>query len=78
MGIAFAASIGGLGTLIGSPTNPIAVGLLKQSIGLEISFAQWSLYGIPVVLLGVPVAAWIEKETFGVPAASRKAIRLCY
>ncbi len=43
MGIAFAASIGGLGTLIGSPTNPIAVGLLKQSIGLEISFAEWSL-----------------------------------
>ncbi|WEK47910.1 MAG: DASS family sodium-coupled anion symporter [Candidatus Andeanibacterium colombiense] len=59
MGVAFAASIGGLGTLIGSPTNPIAVGLLKESIGLEIGFARWSLYGIPMVLLGVPLAAWI-------------------
>ena len=59
MGIAFAASIGGLGTIVGSPTNGIAVALLDSLIGLQISFAQWALYGIPVVLVGVPVAAWI-------------------
>lgn len=59
MGIAFAASIGGLGTLVGSPTNAIAVGLLASTIGERISFAQWSAYGIPVVVLGVPLAAYI-------------------
>lgn len=59
LGIAFAASIGGLGTLIGSPTNPIAVGLLFETTGVEISFAQWMIYGLPVVLLGVPLAAVI-------------------
>lgn len=59
MGIAFAASIGGLGTLVGSPTNAIAVGLLDTSIGVEISFIQWSMYGLPIVLLGVPLAAFI-------------------
>ena len=59
MGIAFAASIGGLGTIVGSPTNAIAVGLLDQIAGVRISFAQWSLYGLPVVVLGVPLAAWI-------------------
>ena len=59
MGIAFAATIGGLGTIVGSPTNGIAVALLDSMIGLQISFAQWALYGIPVVLVGVPVAAWI-------------------
>jgi len=59
MGIAFAASIGGLGTIVGSPTNAIAVGLLDSTIGLKISFAQWSLYGIPIVIVGVPVAAYI-------------------
>ncbi|OBV12374.1 SLC13 family permease [Erythrobacter dokdonensis] len=59
MGIAFAASIGGLGTIVGSPTNAIAVGLLDQIAGVRISFAQWSLYGVPVVLAGVPLAAWI-------------------
>ena len=59
MGIAFAASIGGLGTLVGSPTNAIAVGLIDELLGLRISFAMWSMFGLPVVLIGVPVAAWI-------------------
>ena len=80
MGIAFAASIGGLGTIVGSPTNAIAVGLLDTIAGVRISFAQWSLYGVPVVLLGVPLAAWIiarvqrvAADPFDV-AAARKAI----
>jgi sodium-dependent dicarboxylate transporter 2/3/5 len=59
IGIAFAASIGGLGTLVGSPTNAIAVGLLDETIGVRISFAQWSAFGMPIVLLGVPLAALI-------------------
>jgi len=59
MGIAFAASIGGLGTIVGSPTNAIAVGLLDKIVGVRITFAEWSLYGIPMVLLGTPLAAWI-------------------
>ncbi len=59
MGIAFAASIGGLGTIVGSPTNAIAVALLDSSIGVRIGFAQWAMFGIPVVIVGVPLAAWI-------------------
>jgi len=59
MGIAFAASIGGVGTIIGSPTNAIAVALLRETIGLDISFALWALFGVPVVLLGIPLAAII-------------------
>lgn len=59
MGIAFAASIGGLGTIVGSPTNAISVGLLDSIAGVQISFAQWSLYGLPLVFLSVPLAAWI-------------------
>ena len=59
MGIAFAASIGGLGTLVGSPTNAIAVGLLDTMIGVEIGFAQWAMFGLPIVLVGVPSAALV-------------------
>ena len=59
MGIAFAASIGGLGTIVGSPTNAIAVGLLDEVAGVRITFIQWSLYGVPLVLLSIPLAAWI-------------------
>jgi sodium-dependent dicarboxylate transporter 2/3/5 len=76
MGIAFAASIGGLGTIVGSPTNGIAVALLEETIGLKISFAEWSMFGIPIVICGVPIAAWIiakvqrtGKHPFDVAAA---------
>ena len=59
MGIAFAASIGGLGTIVGSPTNGIAVALLDSMIGLKISFAKWTTFGLPIVIVGVPIAALI-------------------
>ncbi len=68
IGIAFAASIGGLGTLVGSPTNAIAVGLLDTMIGAQISFAQWMLYGLPIVVLGVPLAAIIVAKVQRVSA----------
>lgn len=80
MGIAFAASIGGLGTIIGSPTNAIAVALLSETIGLEISFALWALFGVPILLLGIPLAAFIigkVQEVGSHPfdlAAAREAI----
>ncbi len=80
MGIAFAASIGGLGTIVGSPTNAIAVGLLDTMIGVEITFAQWTLFGLPIVIVGVPLAALIiakfqkvSQHPFDV-AAARDAI----
>ncbi len=78
MGIAFAASIGGLGTIVGSPTNGIAVALLDDMIGLQITFADWMIYGIPVVIIGIPVAAWliskvqrIAAHPFDIAAAKR-------
>ena len=79
MGIAFAASIGGLGTLVGSPTNAIAVGLLDTMIGAKISFAEWTLYGLPIVIVGVPLAAFliarvqrVAAHPFDVEAAARR------
>ena len=59
MGIAFAASIGGLGTLVGSPTNAIAAGLIEKALGLRISFLDWMIYGVPVVLIATPAAMFI-------------------
>lgn len=59
MGIAFAASIGGIGTLVGSPTNAIAAGLINQQLGTDINFLSWLKFGLPVVILGIPVCAFI-------------------
>ncbi len=51
MGVAFAATIGGLGTIVGTPTNAIAAALLERTLGVEISFVEWSMFGMPMVLL---------------------------
>ncbi|MFN6933951.1 MAG: SLC13 family permease [Tsuneonella sp.] len=58
IGIAFAASIGGLGTIIGSPTNGIAVALIDELTGTRISFLEWMAYGLPTVVIGIPLAAF--------------------
>ncbi|MBD2840945.1 SLC13 family permease [Erythrobacter rubeus] len=70
MGIAFAATIGGLGTIVGSPTNGIAVALLDSMIGLEISFARWMAFGLPIVIIGVPLAAFIISRVQNIAAHS--------
>jgi sodium-dependent dicarboxylate transporter 2/3/5 len=58
MGIAFAASIGGLGTLVGSPTNAIAAGIIERTTGLRIDFLTWAMYGLPLVLASIPLC-WL-------------------
>jgi solute carrier family 13 (sodium-dependent dicarboxylate transporter), member 2/3/5 len=58
MGIAFAASIGGLGTLVGSPTNAIAAGIIERTTGLRITFVDWALFGLPLVLVAIPLC-WL-------------------
>ncbi|MGB5076745.1 MAG: DASS family sodium-coupled anion symporter [Sphingorhabdus sp.] len=70
MGVAFAASIGGLGTLVGSPTNAIAAGLVEKQLGIQIDFLTWMKFGIPVVLLGIPLCAFILMRVQNVSAGS--------
>lgn len=50
LGIPTAAAIGGMGTIIGSAPNAIAVGAL-ESVGIRISFVEWMIVGIPVATL---------------------------
>ncbi len=59
MGIAFSASIGGLGTLVGSPTNIIAASLINQQLNIDINFVTWAKYGLPIVIIGIPLCALI-------------------
>ncbi len=58
MGVAFAATIGGFGTLVGSPTNAIAAGIVERTMGLRIDFLTWTMYGFPLVLISVPLC-WL-------------------
>jgi len=62
LGIAYAASIGGIGTPIGTPPNIIFMGVYQQQVGTAITFAEWMTWGVPVVLTFVPVAAlWLTR-----------------
>jgi sodium-dependent dicarboxylate transporter 2/3/5 len=57
LGIAWAATVGGLATPIGTPTNAIALSQLRIA-GIEVSFLQWMSIGVPVVLILLPIA-WL-------------------
>ena len=57
LGIAYAASIGGLGTLIGTPPNALLAGFMADSFGTPIGFGRWMLVGIPMVLVSGRLAA---------------------
>lgn len=57
LGIAFAASIGGLGTLVGTPPNLIMAAAAQSLAGRPIGFGEYMLIGIPAVFLLLP-AAW--------------------
>ncbi|MBL4674106.1 MAG: DASS family sodium-coupled anion symporter [Arenicella sp.] len=59
LGIAYACSIGGLGTPIGTPTNLIVLGYLNEHNNIDIGFAQWMMMGIPAVIILVPVAWFV-------------------
>ncbi|MDN5763908.1 MAG: DASS family sodium-coupled anion symporter [Microlunatus sp.] len=48
LGIAYAASIGSLGTIIGTPPNTLLVGYLEENHGIQIGFGQWMLVGVPL------------------------------
>ncbi|MBB6451305.1 sodium-dependent dicarboxylate transporter 2/3/5 [Geomicrobium halophilum] len=50
-GIGYAGTIGGVGTLIGTPPNIILAGQMREIFGVEISFATWMLFGLPVVAI---------------------------
>jgi len=64
LGIAYAASIGGVGTIIGSPPNGICVSILSASKIAEINFLDWMKFGIPFVILFIPVAWLILIKVF--------------
>ena len=56
LAVAYSSTIGGLGTLIGTPPNALLAAFLNQTYGFRIGFAEWMLVGVPVVLVGVPLA----------------------
>ncbi|MDR9430840.1 MAG: DASS family sodium-coupled anion symporter [Natronomonas sp.] len=55
LGIAYAASIGGVATIIGTPPNAILAGIARTSLGIEIGFFEWMLFGLPIAVIFLPL-----------------------
>ncbi len=80
LSIAYAASIGGIATLIGTPTNVIFSAIVKQMYGYEVTFSQWFLFALP--LAGILLAlSWLYltrtafPQRLGAIAGGRENIR---
>ena len=63
LGIPIAASVGGMGTIIGSPTNAIAVGALAN-IGITVNFLTWMYFGLPLALILTLAGWWLLKRKY--------------
>lgn len=59
LGIAYSASIGGVATLIGTPPNAILAGIARSELGIEISFARWMLFGLPLAAVMLTLTWWL-------------------
>lgn len=59
LGVAYAASVGGLGTPIGTPPNLIFMQVYEETTGEVISFTRWMSWALPVVILMVPAMALV-------------------
>ena len=81
LGVAFAASVGGVGVFVGTPTNLIAIGFVEREFGRTIDPVTWSMIGLPAVILFLPLmwfilTRWAFKLTSKVDsAAARRIVR---
>ncbi len=62
LGVAYAASVGGVGTPIGTPPNVIFMGIYEKQTGMEIGFLDWMILALPVVLVMFPIVGfWLTR-----------------
>jgi sodium-dependent dicarboxylate transporter 2/3/5 len=59
LSIAYAASIGGIGTLIGTPPNVVLAGFAELLLNIDINFQNWLLIGLPLVVILIPITWWL-------------------
>jgi len=63
LAIAYSASIGGVATLIGTPPNLVLAGVLEELYQVDISFAQWFKFGLPISIILLTIC-WIYLTRF--------------
>jgi len=70
LGLAYAATLGGVATLVGTPPNAFMAGFMETTYGVEIDFARWMIVGVPVALVMLPLT-WLVLTRFMYPVSFR-------
>ena len=64
--VAYACSIGGIATLVGTPPNVIFAGIYEEVAGTEFGFLDWMMIGVPIALVMLPITwAWLSRNVSG-------------
>ena len=73
LAVAYACSIGGMATLIGTPPNVIFAGVYEQVSGQEFGFLNWMSIGLPITLLALPTCwLWLSRNLGSSPGSNSK------
>ena len=83
LGVAYAASIGGLGTPIATPPNLLLVSFARETLGIEIGFLKWMALAMPLVVVLLVASWWVLVRVFplrgvrvqGVDAMAARSLR---
>ena len=78
LSVTLASNLGGFATPIGTPVNAIGVGILERNYGVQLSFIEWMAFGVPFVLLTLPLCWWILRRvtsSFELAAPSAAALQ---
>ncbi|MEM8907418.1 MAG: DASS family sodium-coupled anion symporter, partial [Bacteroidota bacterium] len=59
LGIAFAANVGGIATIIGTPPNTVMAGFIENEYQIELSFLNWMLMGLPFSIIMLTIIYWV-------------------
>ena len=77
LSIAYGCSIGSLGTLIGGARNPLAIGFLSSlEDPIIVSFAEWMIYSMPIVIISLPLVWLILNFSFPIKEKNIKNARM--
>lgn len=71
LSVAYAASIGGVGTLVGTPPNIIYASMMSKYAGTSVNFADWMITAVPITFI-ILILAWILLTVFVYPLHKSK------
>lgn len=83
LGLAFAATLGGMATIIGTAPNAFAVGFIQTTYNIEIGFLDWMMFAVPLMVVMLPLV-WLvltritNPVSFAITPDTQKEMRRHY